>query len=302
MTQLLQQRPFQDELSLCIDDYPGGIAIWGALPALIDTSSELFDRGVHVHARHKVDNRKVIDNTYKVVHCYYQDQYFSITESTAVSFTMSSIFNIKLVALSCVQCQSDIIPNELSAVIPGHAHTCQHCNKINYTTDYCIVNPLIKLKSLLGDHAVQRKTVIPKRSINLDVCLFKGGFQIWGSNPAILWTSPKKEESALHVHAFKEGRKRIIDNTYGEVMLDGQLLDIQAIRVLQIQHNLIQVLNKLDRVRCPRCNEAIFDTALRAVIPTTEKQCNSCHYAFKTHQCISNPYYDLVEKYNEQDL
>ncbi|KTD55859.1 hypothetical protein Lsan_3411 [Legionella santicrucis] len=289
----------QNELELKIDDYPGGIAIWGALPALIDTSHQSFDRGVHVHARRRDGQKKVIDQTYGVVHCYYQNHYFTITELDAVAFTMASIFNIKLLALQCEWCKSDIIAHGLNSVIPSHQHGCQNCGHTNYTIDYCIANPLVKLKFLLNDLAIQREVLIPNRVINLDLRWFEEGFQIWGSNPAIIWTSPKPEESALHVHGFEQGNKRVVDNTYGEVILHGESLNIQMIRVLQIQMNLKLIYSQLDTIHCPRCNEPIFDTALKAVIPSTEKFCTQCEYKFATHKCISNPYYYLLEAFNE---
>ena len=55
-------------LSLNPEDYPGGIAIWGALPAVLNTSTYPDDyNGVHVHARINIDGTKDIDRTFDIV-------------------------------------------------------------------------------------------------------------------------------------------------------------------------------------------------------------------------------------------
>ncbi|WBV63672.1 hypothetical protein PGH43_02315 [Legionella pneumophila 130b] len=42
-TTLIQTPSYTKNLTLNLDDYPGGVAIWGALPALFDTSNQGFD-------------------------------------------------------------------------------------------------------------------------------------------------------------------------------------------------------------------------------------------------------------------
>lgn len=49
-------------------------------------------------------------------------------------------------------------------------------------------------------------------------------FTIWASTPAILWTADREQEEGLHVHVHKE-RQRIIDETFGDVILKGKHLD-----------------------------------------------------------------------------
>jgi hypothetical protein len=40
-----------DVLELVPSAYPSGVALWGALPPVYDTTSLPVERGVHVHAR-----------------------------------------------------------------------------------------------------------------------------------------------------------------------------------------------------------------------------------------------------------
>ncbi len=48
-------------------DYPGGIALWGALPAVYDTTQYSIESGVHVHAREVANGAKQIDGSFDTV-------------------------------------------------------------------------------------------------------------------------------------------------------------------------------------------------------------------------------------------
>ena len=58
----------EDEtLVLDIGAYAGGVACWGAVPPVYDTTSLPLDRGIHVHARDKAAGKKQVDRTYRRV-------------------------------------------------------------------------------------------------------------------------------------------------------------------------------------------------------------------------------------------
>jgi hypothetical protein len=64
---------------------------------------------------------------------------------------------------------------------------------------------------------------------------FPGGIQIWGSNPAIVWTASRHEKAGIHVHAFRrdgDGTPER-DETFSEVVIDGVRLDeyLQSFRL-----------------------------------------------------------------------
>ncbi len=64
--------------------------------------------------------------------------------------------------------------------------------------------------------------VSPDRAIDIDA--FPGAkYKMWASTPAILWTATRPQEVGIHVHLY-EGTKRIVDDTYTEVVLDGKRL------------------------------------------------------------------------------
>src|SRR5579859_2866790 len=57
----------EDTLSLKIDKYKGGIALWGAVPAVYDTTKLPMDRGIHVHARLTPSAKKEMDRTCRAI-------------------------------------------------------------------------------------------------------------------------------------------------------------------------------------------------------------------------------------------
>src|SRR5207302_7828279 len=63
---ILSVRP-EDMFDLNLDGYSGGIALWGAMPAVYDTTILPIERGIHVHARITPKAKKEIDSTYRAV-------------------------------------------------------------------------------------------------------------------------------------------------------------------------------------------------------------------------------------------
>ena len=75
------------------NDYSGGVAIWGAVPPIYDTTRKPTERGVHVHARKAADGPKEIDATFRSVNLIKEGQSrFVITELDAIYHMASSIF------------------------------------------------------------------------------------------------------------------------------------------------------------------------------------------------------------------
>src|SRR5471032_2246094 len=50
----------EETLDLDFEKYPGGIALWGSVPAVYDTTTQSTDRGIHVHARRTKNGLKDI--------------------------------------------------------------------------------------------------------------------------------------------------------------------------------------------------------------------------------------------------
>ncbi|MCW8408087.1 hypothetical protein OQJ13_03780 [Legionella sp. PATHC035] len=295
-------------ISINLDDFPGGVAAWGALPAVFDSYDKKFDRGVHIHARMADSRKKIIDQSFPEVELIWQEKSMTLTEECALSYTMSSIFDFDIVSLNCSHCGAELLDKDLASVLPSFEHYCTFCGGLSLTNTRCVANPVIRFKEILDDKLVKRPSIMPQRKISLDSTRYPGGFQIWGSNPSIIWTAQRLEESAIHVHAYNSEKKRVIDNTYSEVWVNGILLDIEMVRVLQIQKAIPQLKRYLTSLSCPSCYHAHFDQEVLAVVPHQQHRCEQCNTVFTTSKSISNPSIailnqltDLTEKVLENE-
>ena len=52
---------------LNMDEYQGGVALWGAVPPVYDTTRLPLEHGIHVHARKEGAGLKDIDRTVRAV-------------------------------------------------------------------------------------------------------------------------------------------------------------------------------------------------------------------------------------------
>jgi hypothetical protein len=72
-------------------------------------------------------------------------------------------------------------------------------------------------------YAKTLKYEVPDRHLNLDN--YEGhSYTIWASTPAVVWTAARPQELGIHVHVH-DGPTRVVDETFGEVVLDGELLN-----------------------------------------------------------------------------
>ena len=64
------------------------------------------------------------------------------------------------------------------------------------------------------------------------------GFTIWASTPAVLWTAERPQELGIHVHLVMDG-KRIIDDTFGTVILQGKALERKALLAQMVRNTIV---------------------------------------------------------------
>jgi hypothetical protein len=89
------------------------------------------------------------------------------------------------------------------------------------------------LKKLSDQFLKTSGTIVPNRSLNL--ADYAGcDYSIWASTPALLWTSDRAQEQGIHVHVMKNG-KYVVDETFGQVLLDGKPLARQALLEMMFQ-------------------------------------------------------------------
>ena len=226
-----------------------------------------------------------------------------ITRDTAVAYYLCRFLDQPLDALFCPKCGTAHLDSDWYAVKTHRTHLCHRCNQLFRAGRRSISNPLAAAQMSLGLPR-SREPKRAKKCLKIETSNFPGGYQIWASNPAILWTSKLREESGIHVHAWKSGRKPAEDDTFAAVMIDGVLLDEEQLRTYMAQHSLYYMRGKIHSVHCPKCGAPHFDGGAAAFRPTLEKRCIRCSSEFgfpgRRRLFVSNPFVDTISVLNHQ--
>jgi hypothetical protein len=198
--------------------FPGGIALWGAVPPVFDTTGLPAETGIHVHARRESDGEKEIDATYDAVRMKYRRDLLDegqtiITRDTAVNFYISRFLKRDVKYLFCIHCGELHLDADYFAVHPHRTHLCHGCGKLFKDSARSISNPIALLRFRSGVTAPP-DAIRPQRELVATQAEFPGGIQIWASNPALVWTAERPEEQGLHVHAYDREGHRVVDDTY----------------------------------------------------------------------------------------
>ena len=133
------------------------------------------------------------------------------------------------------------------------------------------------------------------KTLDLKQSDYPGGVQVWGSNPAFLWTGSKHEEEGIHVHAFlADGQAEpTIDDTIREVTVDGVRLDPVMVRVLMAQNVMPSLKGRVRSMDCANCGHPQFDAGEAAYLPAAMHTCSECGRQFatpgKTRNTVANP-------------
>ena len=115
------------------------------------------------------------------------------------------------------------------------------------------------------------------KTLSLRQSDYPGGIQVWGSNPAIVWSSEKAEEEGIHVHAYKrDGEMPDHDDTFSAVKIDGLKLDPIMVRTLMAQNSLPHLEARVVPLKCDRCGEMEFSADEQAFIPLVGRPCSKC--------------------------
>jgi len=86
-------------LDLDMDKYPGGVALWGAVPAVYDTTELPMDRGIHVHARVSPNSEKEMDFTFRAVRILSSrlpESGILVSEIDAIYYMVTSVFRFEM--------------------------------------------------------------------------------------------------------------------------------------------------------------------------------------------------------------
>ncbi len=273
----------EQELRLCIADYPGGVGMWGAVPPVYDTTGLGLDLGIHVHARMSPDGAKLVDRTYRRVTVTpdLRGPVLVVEELDAIYYMVSSVFGMRLEEEVCPRCNVSHLDRDWFSVHPHQKHLCAGCGHTFRAARVAVGNPVKALQS-----ALSYKPKPPKRSrkvLELRQSEFKGGVRIWGSNPAIVWTREVDEIEGVHVHAYPEvGAPPVIDETYGCLVVDGVELKVNAVRAFMAQSVLPHLKGRVVSLSCDACGTSHTDEGSSAVVPTVERPCAECGNVLKS--------------------
>ncbi|WP_437512705.1 hypothetical protein [Sorangium sp. So ce1099] len=292
-------------LALDVSQYAGGIALWGAVPPVYDTTLQPLDRGIHVHARRSSGGHKEIDATYRSVRLLVgikdlPKQELVISELDAIYYMVTSVFGYSMKYVECLHCGHPHLDKDWFSVHAHRSHLCAGCGKHFRDSDVAIGNPICKVRSVLGVRAQKPKT--SKKQINLRQADYPGGIQVWGSNPAVVWTSKhSEEEEGVHVHAFREdGALAALDDTFSRVTVDGIALDPLMVRTLMAQSALPHISNRVIAINCASCGTSAFDAGEHAFTPKTQRRCENCgNESFETgrlRKVVGNPLVEILER------
>ena len=293
--------PLESEiLPLNPEDFPGGVAFWGATAPLYDTTAgKNLERGIHVHARSGGGGQKIIDRTFPVVRIklpsLFGGEYVEIDEQAAVAYMVCVLLGMPLTHLHCPRCGTIHLDAGEFSVRAHRKHQCGKCGREFFARQSGFSNPLVLIKEIYED-AAERQTIPANRKLVVQQKDFPGGIQIWGSNPAVLWTQHHQEESGVHVHCYNEKGERAVDDTFDDVWVDGHFLDEEMVRYYMAQRDLAHLGKYLTTLYCSWCSQAHFDNGKNAVHPHREHVCEHCGSVFSSRKAISNPLVDILKK------
>lgn len=220
-------------LSIDLDEH-AEVGIWCSMPAAISTVT-IPRRApkIHVHVRKSADDRaKAIDKDFDAISIRYRSELrlFENTDISRVNITPPSAFEFvnavetdrKLDCINCSHCGYPHLDLGDFGRTPHRKHFCANCGRDSTWSSTPIIST--PLKPLHDTFARNTKYNTPDRFLNLDDFGGDCSYTVWASTPAIVWTAARPQEFGIHVHVHR-GQERIVDDTFGEVVLDGSLLD-----------------------------------------------------------------------------
>jgi hypothetical protein len=146
-------------LTLDLNKYLGGVALWGAAPAVYDTTRLPIDRGIHVHARLTPESEKEMDFTYRAVRLVAKglpDEGAVVSEIDAIYFIVSSVFGFPMCYVTCTHCGWPHLDKDWFSVHPHRRHLCAGCDKHFHDQVTGIGNPIMGIRDAcgFGEHKV----------------------------------------------------------------------------------------------------------------------------------------------------
>jgi hypothetical protein len=288
---------------LDISEFQGGLALWGAVPPVFDTSEKPIDRGIHVHARKTPDNHKCIDETFRKVilrSSPHDKAEHVISELDAIYYMISSVFGFQMKKVECTKCGYSHLDKDWFSLHPHNRHLCAGCGNYFRDAEIAVGNPLIGVQEVFGHVSYAPESA--RRELDIRQSDYPGGIQIWGSNPSFFWTGSRPEEEGIHIHAFDENGQLVhdVDNTYSRVMIDGVELNSKFVRMYMAQSILPHLRGRIKSLYCSTCGREHVSENNFAFSPSEFHTCRNCATEFRsrgrTRKIISNPIVDQLTR------
>jgi hypothetical protein len=219
-----------DPFTVNLNDH-AEVGVWCSLPAALSTAAiKSRPPKIHVHVRDTPEDAKCIDRDFVAISTVYTKRvgFFADGEVTRVDITPPAAFDfvcalesqMEMDCITCSHCGSPHLDLGDFAKTPHRKHFCANCGRDSTWSKAPIIST--PLKPLHDRYDTRLTCVMPDRSLNLDD--HKGcNYAVWASTPAIVWTAARPQEYGIHVHVHN-GTERIVDDTFGEVILNGKPL------------------------------------------------------------------------------
>lgn len=208
------------------------VGVWCSMPAAISTEPiRARPPRLHVHLRSDPAGKKTIDRDFGALSVLYSDKLdlFGSKEITRVNLTPPAAFEFacglelkrEMSCINCSHCREPHLDLGDFGRTPHRKHFCANCGRDStWSTRPIISTPLQPLHDQFA-RFVSYET--PNRELNLDDykhCTYT----IWASTPAVIWTAQRPQEVGIHVHVHEKAN-RIIDDTFGSVILNGKAIE-----------------------------------------------------------------------------
>ena len=190
---------------------------------------------------------------------------------------VSRNFEFQTKYLECPICHWPHLDKDWFSIHPHKRHLCSGCGNFFNDCELGIGNPVSDLCKVI-QCSPRIRSQQSEKVLNINQSDYPEGIQIWGSNPAILWTSSEPEESGIHVHIHsKNSTKTLVeDDTFREVVIDGLKLDPSMVRTFMAQNCLPHLKDRVVSLQCTNCNNLCFDEGTAAFTPATDHTCSKC--------------------------
>lgn len=173
------------------------------------------------------------------------------------------------------------------------------CQRSFQSESAVIANPVSSLQEQFGGQC--ETPVEASQSLELRQSDFLGGIQIWGSNPAFFRTFDRPEQHGIHVHAFEnECAQPKIDDTFSRVVIDGEILEADVVRLLMLQRVFPPTRGRIISSNCPNCGAQNVSREVSAFTPKVKHVCETCGTGFVPRglgqEVVSNPVVRALER------